>query len=481
MAQAGSPAAGSPASLETARDALQRGENKTALGILRAFRAENPDQTSQDESFALSVQAAMGDGNDYLARYFTQRLVAGSPGSKAAFQSCLRVAARAYASRSYATALEFYEDAVASFDAGAPGAREDMDMALLRAAELLVYHERDPQTAGSYFHRVVPGNIPREELPLLRAMRVRLAWSHLSAEMLGLPDGNVSALRVDEDDLWVGTWNGGVARYSVSAGRSDSFPTPTYSRSIEVAGRRVWVGGTDGLGWYGKATGSWGTEAAFLPRKVQALKQVDGVLYAGTLGDGLFRLGSDSWAQVTDGDLPGPFVTCIEESRGNGSMYLGTLSLGLVIMDKGTGRMKRLSEIVSSFSATNITSVLEDSEGSVWIATYGDGLYLWLPDAGTIRHFSKSTGELGDDWVLAVCETDNAVYFGSFGGGVSVFRKAASLKAAPAGESSRWRRIGIPDGLGSLDVSAIACRAPYVFFGTLGAGVSVYDEEADGP
>ena len=117
----------------------------------------------------------------------------------------------------------------------------------------------------------------------------------------------------------------------------------------------------------------------------------------------------------------------------------------------------------------------------MWIATYGDGLYLWLPDAGTIRHFSKSTGELGDDWVLAVCETDNAVYFGSFGGGVSVFRKAASLKAAPAGESSRWRRIGIPDGLGSLDVSAIACRAPYVFFGTLGAGVSVYDEEADGP
>ena len=40
--------------------------------------------------------------------------------------------------------------------------------------------------------------------------------------------------------------------------------------------------------------------------------------------------------------------------------------------------------------------------------------------------------------------------------------------------------FGIADGLASRDVTAIAAREPYVFFGTLGAGVSVYDEAADG-
>ena len=58
---------------------------------------------------------------------------------------------------------------------------------------------------------------------------------------------------------------------------------------------------------------------------------------------------------------------------------------------------------------------------------------------------------------------------GSFGGGVSVYLKSSGV----------WQRIGIADGLASIDVPAIAWRAPFVFFGTLGAGVSVYEEGAD--
>jgi hypothetical protein len=82
---------------------------------------------------------------------------------------------------------------------------------------------------------------------------------------------------------------------------------------------------------------------------------------------------------------------------------------------------------------------------------------------------TKDTGEIADDWILAGCETDRALYFGSFGGGVSVLSKG----------TGRWLRLGIHEGLPSLDIAAIAWRSPFVFFGTLGAGVSVYEEEAD--
>ncbi|HTP59280.1 MAG TPA: hypothetical protein VMM82_10205, partial [Spirochaetia bacterium] len=102
---------------------------------------------------------------------------------------------------------------------------------------------------------------------------------------------------------------------------------------------------------------------------------------------------------------------------------------------------------------------------------YGDGLFLWQPAQGTLERFTRSGGQLGDDYVMAICETDRAVSFGSFGGGVSTLSK----------QTGKWGRLGIRDGLASRDVSAIAWRAPYVFFGTLGAGVSVYNEEADGP
>jgi hypothetical protein len=472
-------------SVEAARDAFLRGDNNAALSILRDFRSAHPDSPRIDESLALSVQACLASGDDYLARFFALKLVTGSPASASTFLSCFRVAEKAYAARSYGAALVFYADAVASFDGGAPAAGKIVNLALLRAAELTFYQERDPRAAAAYFHRVDPRNVAAEDLPLVRALRVRLAWSILSPQKLGLTDGNVSSLRVDNDDLWVGTWNGGVARYSVSAGRSDAFPLPSYPRSIEVAGRRVWVGSTDGLDWYGKATGAWRAESAFqspAPLSVQSLKLVGDTLYAGTLGNGLLQLQSAAadappqWASVSDGNLPGRFVTCIAQSRSGASLYLGTLSFGLIIMDRQTGSMMSLSEIFPDFSASNVTSVLEDAERRVWIGTYGDGLYLWsrgdaeqAAGGGTIRHFSKAGGQIGDDWILAICETARAMYFGSFGGGASVLAK-----------NGTWRRIGIADGLGSLDITAIAWRAPYVFFGTLGAGVCVYDEEADG-
>jgi hypothetical protein len=140
--------------------------------------------------------------------------------------------------------------------------------------------------------------------------------------------------------------------------------------------------------------------------------------------------------------------------------------------------MRSLEQIQPGFWARNITSVVSDARGRVWIGTYGEGLYMWepgpgpegRPGRGALRRYSRETGEIGDDWVLAICETPRALYFGTFGAGVSV------LDTAGGG----WRRLGIADGLSSLDITSIASRPPFVFFGTLGAGVSIYEEAADG-
>jgi ligand-binding sensor domain-containing protein len=277
---------------------------------------------------------------------------------------------------------------------------------------------------------------------------------------------------VDGDDLWVGTWNGGVSRYSVSAGSSDPFPSPPYARSIEVADRRIWIGTTEGLSWYGKGTARWGSEenTEGHPYNVQVVRRVGGSLFAGTLGDGLLRLGDSGWEQVNDGSLPGRFVTSISEDAARDRLLIGTMNIGLVIMDRTTGQMSTLSELVPDFTAENIATILPARDGRIWIGTYGEGLAVWTPETNSLRRFTKAGAEIVDDWILSSCETDRALYFGSFGGGVSVLSKA----------DGSWRRIGIHDGLASLDVPAIAWRPPSVFFGTLGGGVSVYDEAADG-
>jgi tetratricopeptide (TPR) repeat protein len=461
------------AALEAARGALRRGEPQGALEALRQLRADFPDSPVVADSFALSVECAFATGDEYRGRYFLQRLLEDAPGSPAAFSASLFLARHFYDVRAWLAALEYYRDAIESFREGASGLRTDFDLSLLRAAELALYHAEDPAGAAAYFRRIVAVNLAGAERALYREMRLRLLWGILTPAVLGLNDANVSSLRVDGDDLWVGTWNGGVSRYSVSSGRGDPYPAPAFTRSIEVADRRVWVATSDGLAWYGKSSGRWGTEEFFhspSPLKVQALRQGGGSLFAGTLGSGLYRLGDTDWAEVSDGALPGKFITCLAEDAARNRLLIGTMNIGLVILDLKNGALSSLAEAAPAFTAKNVTAILPDGKGRVWIGTYGEGLFEWLPETGVLRHFTKATGQITDDWVLSVCETDRALYFGTFGGGVSVLSKG----------SGAWGRIAIADGLASLDVTAIAWRPPYVFFGTLGAGVSVYDEASDG-
>jgi ligand-binding sensor domain-containing protein len=460
--------------LNAARVQLSSGDAQGALDTLRRLRGGFPDSPLLPDSDALNVQCSLALADIYKARYFAQRLTDSSPGSRAAFTAVSAVARYYYDSRQWLSALEYFTRAVDLFQENRSGTRLDRDVALLHAAELSAYRLGDDRRARLLLARISGRTFPPAESVLYRQLRVRLLWSLISAKDLGLKDANVSAMKVDGDDLWVGTWNGGVSRYSLSAGSSDPFPDPQYSRSIEAADRRVWVGTAEGLSWYGKGTARWGAEAdpgADHPWNVQAVRSTATGLYIGTLGDGLLKKGEGGWVAVEDGSLPGRFVTSIAEDSARGRLLIGTLNIGVVIMDLTSGQMAALSELVPSFTTENITTILAARDGRVWIGTYGEGLAVWSPEAGKVARYTRdSGGEIADNWILSSCETDRALYFGSFGGGVSVLSKA----------DGSWKHLGIRDGLASLDVPAIAWRAPRVFFGTLGGGVSVYDEDEDG-
>jgi ligand-binding sensor domain-containing protein len=451
--------------LARARDVFAAGDLDAARAALRELRSTFPDDPLVADSFALDTDIALASGDPLRARAFAARLVVRSPRSRQAFEAALAVADWYYARSERTAALEYYRSAIGAHPGGAD--RAGLDRALVRAAAAETWLADDDPSAREHFRAVRSSGLDGTDIELYRSLRVRLAWDRLGPDRLGLTDANISALAVDGDDLWVGTWNGGSARWSLSAEVSTLFPVPAYPRAFEPTDRRVWVATFEGLASCARASGRWSVVPELQepsPVKVQALETSGDVLYAGTLGDGLLALRDGTWETVSDGGYPGRFVNCL--AADGDRLLVGTMNLGLLVLDIPTGRFESLAALQPSFTARNVTTVLAD-RGRVWVGTYGEGLWLW--EAGTIRRYGKDTGEIGDDWVLASCRTADGVWFGTFGGGASF-----------AGDDGRWRRLGVADGLPSLDVSAIAWRAPFLYLGTLGAGVCAWWEGADG-
>ncbi len=452
--------------LADARAALTAGDFRNARATLRGLRSSFPTDPLVADAFTLDTAVALAEGDPLRARAFEARLAARYPRSRQTFAAALSVADWYYDRSDRTASLEYYLAAIGAHD-GSPD-RGGLDRALLRAAASESWLGGDERQARDHFHAVRPTTLAGADVELYRSLRVRLAWERFDAGRLGLADANISALAVDGDDLWVGTWNGGTARWTLSAEVSSLFPNPAYPRAFEPTARRVWVATFEGLASYARASGRWSLVPELQepsPAKVQALETVADDLYAGTLGDGLLRLRDGVWETVSDGGYPGRFVNCLTADAGR--LLVGTMDLGLLVLDTRTGRFESLAARHPAFTARNVTTVLAD-RGRVWIGTYGEGLWLW--EGGAIRRYGKDTGEIGDDWVLASCRVADGVWFGTFGAGASFI-----------GDDGRWRRLGVADGLPSLDVSAIAWRPPFLFLGTLGAGVCAYWEGADGP
>lgn len=466
-AQAGpGPAAGAAEALQRARTLLVAGDLDAARTALRALRSSFPNDPLVADSYAVETEVALAVGDPLSARATAARLAARYPRSRPAFAAALAIGDWYWERSDRAGSLEHYLAAIAAHDGGAE--RAGLDRALLRAAAAESWLGDDERAAREHFRTVLPAALAGGDLELYRSLRVHLSWERLDPARLGLTDANISSLAVDGDDLWVGTWNGGTARWSLSAGVSAVFPSPAYPRAFEPVDRRVWVATFEGLVSYARASGRWSVVPELQepsPAKVQALESVGDDLYAGTLGDGLLRLHDGVWESVSDGAYPGRFVNCLNADGAR--LLVGTMDLGLLVLDTATGRFTSLSSRAPDFTARNVTTVLAD-RGRVWIGTYGEGLWKWEGDR--ISRYGRDTGEIGDDWVLASCRAAGGVWFGTFGAGASF-----------VGDDGRWRRLGAAEGLPSLDVAAIAWRAPFVFFGTLGAGVCAYWEGADGP
>jgi diguanylate cyclase (GGDEF)-like protein len=248
------------------------------------------------------------------------------------------------------------------------------------------------------------------------------AYTATSGRDDGLANHYVLALHADRSgQLWVGTEEGGLARYDAATDRF--WPIVLGDGSGEA--RRVWSLDDDGSGglWIGtnrgvahldahhrivKAPG--GTVFAVPGRKVQAvLRSRSGGLWIGDR-QGLAMLGADgSTAPVAlpaaDGVVPD--VMRLMEDRA-GRVWVGTRAHGAYVVDPATLRAQAVP--VPSGSAPRdgglqISAMAEVTPGRVWLATFGHGIF--DVDAGRLAvramtHNPAIPGTPDSNWVFGL-------------------------------------------------------------------------------
>lgn len=211
------------------------------------------------------------------------------------------------------------------------------------------------------------------------------AWTE-AKKPSGPPANDISALAVDGDKLYVGTFDHGLAVREKGAWRQiESSKIDHRINAILVDGKRVWVATAAGI-------------AIVEGSSITQLTKTDGLPARGIL----------ALAKLSDG-----------------RMLAGT-SAGAAIIANGRATAIGAKQ---GLEAKNVWAVGEDADGWIWLGTT-TGLFRGKADDTEWTRFSVATGHLTDDWVTALAVKGSVVYAGTYKGGVMRFEGGASQKVA---------------------------------------------------
>lgn len=202
--------------------------------------------------------------------------------------------------------------------------------------------------------------------PALLAQSFSLRFDHVTAED-GLSHNSVFAVLQDQNGfLWFGTEDG-LNRY-------DGYGFSTFrhmaSDSASLSGSWIW----------------------------SLYEDRQGSLWVGTFGNGLNRF--DRATETFQRFLPtpsgiGPTVQDFAEDD-KGMLWIGS-DQGLHVFNPESQALQASQEVASTlsvFEGQNVSSLLFDDVGQLWIGTMGAGLYRWNPKAEALTHFPSKSEEV---------------------------------------------------------------------------------------
>jgi diguanylate cyclase (GGDEF)-like protein len=258
------------------------------------------------------------------------------------------------------------------------------------------------------------------------------AYNHRAEDPHSLPSNAINASMEDRNGtLWVGSFTNGVSRANLGNYgleriiprdiAPESFPSSNFVRSLAAApDGQVWLGVDDGLVLFDPA-------AKRIVRRYAADASRPGTLNHNSVYSMYQQAGGPLWVGTSKGlnrlDRPdGPFasvrfktpadnfVNTIAPGRG-GVLWLGT-GASLIRYDPADGATRRYVHDQldpASRAVSEASTVLEDSQGRVWVGDFfrGAGLDMMHGDDGRFQHFRHDPAQrrsIGSDKITCIYE-----------------------------------------------------------------------------
>ncbi|MHA4810429.1 ligand-binding sensor domain-containing protein [Flavitalea flava] len=158
-----------------------------------------------------------------------------------------------------------------------------------------------------------------------------------------------------------------------------------------------------------------------------------------------------------------------------GSLWVGTYGKGLFVKRQTDDNFRQSADSLKLPLSLVTQTLLADHSHNIWMGTYGSGLFLINTKAGSVRHINadkKDPFSLSYDDILCIKEDPNGgIWIGTDGGGISHYDKRLN-------NFSLWSRNNVPDNIPIEQVRAITTdRNKGIWIGTSNSGLVYTNKE----
>lgn len=262
----------------------------------------------------------------------------------------------------------------------------------------------------------------------------------------GLSSHAIQGLFVDRDDnVWIGTWEAGLNvhfknrnKFMLYRHKTNTEQSLIRDKVTSIAcgeGNKVWIGSNSGLTLLDRNTNFYKhfvidptTSGIHNNNDINYLHtDSDGDLIALTWGVGMRILKKGTSKFLNYRYINGintPNLTCVKSSKKPNHLWIGTQNYGILSFDKLTGEFTPLADLNRNemLTGTHVNTILEDSNGLLWIGSYNGQVLVYEPKINKILHFIPSdlTGSIKGNHIFE--DSQKRIWIATNGGGLYLFQ-----------------------------------------------------------